>query len=79
MGFLKSAKITNRGMISIPATLRKKYNIRDGDRIVFIKEEYGFKIHLIQSLEDLRKNSFTTVEMLEEMRKSRKEELEMEF
>ncbi len=79
MAFLKSAKITNRGMVSIPAALRKKYNIRDGDRVIFIEEEDGLKMHLIQPLEDLRKNSFTTEEMLEEMRKSRKEELELEF
>lgn len=79
MAFLKSAKITNRGMVSIPAALRKKYNIKDGDRVVFIEEEDGLKMHVIQPLEDLRKNSFTTEEMLEEMRKSRKEELELEF
>ena len=79
MVFLKSAKITNRGMVSIPAVLRKKYHIRDGDRIVFIEEEDGLKLHLIQPLEILRKNSFTTEEMLEEMRKSRKEELEREL
>ncbi len=79
MKFLKSAKITNRGMVSIPAALRKKYNIQDGDRVVFIEEEDGLKMHVIQPLEDLRKNSFTTEEMLEEMRKSRKEELELEF
>ena len=79
MGYLKSAKITNQGMVSIPATLRKKYNIRDGDRIVFIEEEDGLKMHVIQQLEDLRKNSFTTEEMLGEMRKSRKDELKLEF
>ncbi|MHA1718788.1 MAG: AbrB/MazE/SpoVT family DNA-binding domain-containing protein [Promethearchaeota archaeon] len=79
MTFLKSAKITNRGMVSIPAALRKKYNIHDGDRIVFIEEEDGLKMHVIQLLEELRKKSYTTEEMLEEMRKSRKEELEMEY
>ena len=79
MTFIRSAKITNRGMVSIPAALRKKYNIQDGDRVVFIEEEDGLKIHVIQPLEDLRKNSFTTEEMLEEMKKSCKEELEMEY
>lgn len=79
MTFLKSAEVTNRGMVNIPVALRKKYRIRDGDRIVFIEEEDGIKMHVIQLLEDLRKNSFTTEEMLEEMRKSRKEELELEF
>ena len=52
MTFLKSAKITNRGMVSIPAALRKKYNIHDGDRIVFIEEEDGLKMHVIQLLEE---------------------------
>ena len=51
-------------------------NLQD---VVFIEEEDGLKMHVIQPLEDLRKNSFTTEEMLEEMRRSRKEEMELEY
>jgi antitoxin PrlF len=32
------AKVTVKGQITIPAKIRKKLNIKDGDKIVFIEE-----------------------------------------
>ena len=79
MTFTKSVKVTNRGMICIPAKLRKKYNIKDGDRLTIIEDEYGIKIIPIESLESLRKRSISTKEMIKIMEKAKKEELELEF
>jgi AbrB family looped-hinge helix DNA binding protein len=79
MIFNKSVKVTNRGMICIPAQLRKKYDIKDGDRITIIEDEHGMKIIPIESLESLRKRSITTKKMIEIMKKAKKEELELEF
>ena len=79
MMFTKSVKVTNRGMICIPAQLRKKYNIKDGDRLTIIEDEYGIKIIPIESLESLRKRSISTKEMIKIMEKAKKEELELEF
>ena len=32
------AKITTRGQITIPAEIRRKLGVRDGDKVVFIEE-----------------------------------------
>ena len=35
---MELAKITTRGQITIPATIRKKLGVRDGDKIMFVEE-----------------------------------------
>ncbi len=37
----KSVKVTNKGMISIPAMIRKKYKIKDGDYVLIKEDEDG--------------------------------------
>lgn len=32
------AKITTRGQITIPAEIRKKLGVKDGDKVIFIEE-----------------------------------------
>ena len=75
----KSVKVTNKGMISIPAMIRKKYNIKDGD-YVLIKEDQDGTIRLIpiESIEILRKNSLSVEESREIFAESRKEDRELE-
>jgi AbrB family looped-hinge helix DNA binding protein len=77
--FEKTVKVSNRGMICIPAPLRKKYNIKDGDEISIIEDEFGMKIILIEDIQSLRSRSTSTKKMLDIMKKSRKEELELEY
>ena len=78
MTFSKSVTVTNRGMVCIPAELRRKYNIKDGDTITVIEDEEGIKIIPIQDLEQLRKNGVQAKEMLSIMKQGRAEELEIE-
>ena len=75
----KSVKVTNKGMISIPAMIRKKYKIKDGD-YVLIKEDQDGIIRLIpiESIETLRKNSLSVEESREIFAESRKEDRELE-
>ncbi len=75
----KSVKVTNKGMISIPAMIRKKYKIKDGD-YVLIKEDQDGIIRLIpiESIERLRKNSLSIEESREIFAESRKEDRELE-
>ncbi len=75
----KSVKVTNKGMISIPAMIRKKYKIKDGD-YVLIKEDQDGIIRLIpiKSIEILRKNSLSVEESREIFAESRKEDRELE-
>jgi antitoxin PrlF len=36
---MELAKVTVRGQITIPKEIRKKLNIKDGDKVVFLEEE----------------------------------------
>ena len=79
MIFEKTVKVTNRGMICIPASLRKKYNIKDGDHISIIEDEDGMKIIPIEDIDSLRRRSISAKKMFEIMEEARKEELELEY
>ena len=75
----KAVKVTNKGMISIPAAIRKKHNIIDGDYIIIKEEEDGvIKLIPIESVESLRKQALTIEEFKTIFKKSREEDLELE-
>lgn len=35
---MEVAKVTNKGQITIPADIRKKLNLKEGDKVIFIEE-----------------------------------------
>ncbi len=75
----KIVKVTNKGMISIPAEIRKKYNISDGDYVLVKEEKNGeIKIIPIESEESLRKKGLTIEEFRKIFNQSRKEDMELE-
>jgi len=66
-------------MISIPAEIRKKYNIKDGDYII-VKEESGtIKLIPIEDVDSLRERALTIEESREIFMHSRKEDREKEI
>ena len=72
----KVVKVKNKGMILIPAEIRKKYNISDGDYVLIKEEKNGeIKIIPIESEESLRKKGLTTEEFRELFNQSRKEDM----
>ena len=76
----KTVKITNKGMISIPAILRKKFNLKDGDYIIIEENEDGtMQITPIIPFDEIKKDSATVEEFREIYHKSKKEELDLEF
>jgi AbrB family looped-hinge helix DNA binding protein len=76
----KIVKVTNKGMISIPAEIRKKYNISDGDYILVTEDKNGdIKIVPIESEESLRKKGLTIEEFRKVFNQSRKEDKELEL
>ena len=78
--FQKTVKITNKGMVSIPASLRKKFHLQDGDYVVIGENEDGtMQITPIIPLEELKKQSATVEEFREIYNKSKQEELDLEF
>ena len=38
LGLMELAKITAKGQITIPIHIRKKLNLKDGDKVIFIEE-----------------------------------------
>lgn len=71
-------KVTNRGMITIPAELRKKYNLKDGDQVMIVEDEDRLKIIPIRSTKDLQSISVSADELIDVIKKSREDELELE-
>jgi AbrB family looped-hinge helix DNA binding protein len=66
-------------MISIPAEIRKKYGIKDGDKVYVIEDENGIRVIPIMDISVLReKIHMTTASMLAFMEKARTRELEIE-
>ncbi len=65
-------------MITIPANLRKKYGLKDGDKVVVIEDEGMLKIIPVESIQSLQNRSITAKEMVGILKKSREEELERE-
>jgi AbrB family looped-hinge helix DNA binding protein len=65
-------------MVTIPASLRKKYGLQDGDQVIVVEDEGMLKIIPIKSIKSLQKRSITTKKMLEILKRSREEELELE-
>jgi AbrB family looped-hinge helix DNA binding protein len=40
-GFMEIAKVTSNGQITIPADIRRRLNIRDGDKVLFLESNDG--------------------------------------
>ena len=71
-------KITNRGMVSIPAAFRKKYDLKDGNYVIVLEEEGTLRLIPLKSTEQLQEESIPAEEMLKIIAETRKEELELE-
>ena len=74
----KKVKITNKGMISIPAAFRRSYGLKDGDKVLIIEDEGTLKIIPLKDIDELKRKSYNTKEMLDQMKKSKIEELSRE-
>jgi len=74
----KKVTITNKGMTSIPAAFRKSYGLKDGDKVLIIEDEGTLKIIPLKDIDELKRKSYNTKEMLDQMKKSKIEELSRE-
>ena len=41
---MELAKITSKGQITLPITIRRKLNLKDGDKVAFIEKDGEYKI-----------------------------------
>ncbi|MBO3803745.1 MAG: AbrB/MazE/SpoVT family DNA-binding domain-containing protein [Candidatus Brockarchaeota archaeon] len=73
-----SYTITEKGTVTIPAEVRKKYNLRKGSRVKFIETDEGILLVPVIPLEDLfgaDKNIKKTVyQMIKELQEERRRE-----
>ncbi|TXT58005.1 MAG: hypothetical protein BAJALOKI1v1_1790005 [Promethearchaeota archaeon] len=74
----KPVKVTNNGMITIPALFRRKYKLKDGDRVLILEDEGSLKIIPIRSDKELRKNSYSSEEMKNLAKNIKRKELKRE-
>ena len=75
----KQVTVTNNGMISIPADIRKKHGIKDGDYLLVKDDEDGtIRIFPLESVETLRERALTVDKFREIYEASRKEDMGLE-
>lgn len=74
----KKVTITNQGMVTIPAAFRKSYGLKDGDKVLIIEDEGTLRIIPLKDEDKLKETSYNTREMLEQMKRSKIEELNRE-
>lgn len=77
--FEKTVTITNQGMITIPAAFRKTFGLKDGDKVLVVEDEGSLKLIPLKSEEELRESSYTKAEILNQMEKSKKEDITREI
>jgi len=88
---MEIARITSKGQITIPIEIRKKLNVKEGDKILFFEEENGriyfenaalLAFNRIQNAMtgEAQKAGFNTEQELQDyMREIRKEEWEQNY
>jgi len=77
--FEKTVTVTNQGMITIPAAFRKSFGLKDGDKILVVEDEGSLKLIPLKNEEEIRKNTYTKAEILNQMKKSKKEDIRKEL
>jgi len=53
MVMTETATVTSKSMINIPASIRKKYGIKEGDKVVFLETRKGFVLIRVPPLKEL--------------------------
>jgi len=53
MVMAETATVTSRSMINIPASIRKKYGIKEGDKMVFLETDQGVVLIRVPPLNEL--------------------------
>lgn len=72
----ETATVTSKSMITIPARIRRKYGIKDGDKIEFVDSGGSITLIHLKSLEELRgadlKHRKLVIQGIKELEKERR-------
>lgn len=74
----RTMTISNHGRITIPATIRKKYGLRDGMEVLVLEDEGNLKIVPILPDDEIRKMAVGPAEVDRIYRESKQEERELD-
>jgi len=73
-----SYTVTEKGTVTIPAEIRKKYKLRKGSRVEFVETDEGVLLVPVIPLEDLfgadKAVKETVCQMIEELQEERRKE-----
>ena len=53
MAMTETSTVTSKSMVNIPASIRKKYGIHEGDKVAFIETEQGITLVRIPPLTEM--------------------------
>ena len=53
MAMTETATVTSKSMVNIPASIRRKYGIKEGDKIAFVETDAGLSLVRIPPLSEL--------------------------
>ncbi len=84
--FMELAKVTTKGQITLPISIRRALNVKDGDKVAFIEKDGNFIVinPVSLAIDEVRKEfegeadkvglktEEDVVKMIKEMRKERK-------
>jgi AbrB family looped-hinge helix DNA binding protein len=70
-----TSTVTEKGMITLPAEIRRKYSIKKGSRVKLIEEEKGILVVPIPKFEDLFGIDPTMEEVAKAISEGRREEI----
>ena len=49
----ESATVTSKSMINIPASIRRKYGIKEGDKVAFLETDHGLVLLRIPPIDEI--------------------------
>ncbi len=75
---VESVRMNGRGMITIPADIRKKHNFKEGSRFMVMELDGQLTIIPIQTAEELRTDLIPRDVLEKSLEEDRKIELELE-
>ena len=73
-----TSTVTEKGMITLPADIRRKYSIKKGSKVTLTDEEKGILITPIPKLEDLFGIDPSMKEVAKAISEGRREEIQHE-
>jgi AbrB family looped-hinge helix DNA binding protein len=53
MVMTEASAVTSKSMVNIPASIRKEYGIREGDKLAFVETDHGLAIVRIPPLTEI--------------------------